>query len=167
VALGEPVEVAGDDTVLRAPLQGGPRRGGRGADLFVLVHDVSGLGLSTMVVVQYQKYDDRRTKGMDAMTTTHATQPEIELGAVLHALSDPVRLRIVAGLVEGDERSCGSFDLPVAKSTCTHHFRVLREARIIDQRQAGTARLNTLRRDELEARFPGLLDTILRAAAGT
>jgi DNA-binding transcriptional ArsR family regulator len=123
-----------------------------------------------MVVVQYQKYDDRRTKGMDrVMTRTDGTdqptEPEIELGAVLHALSDPVRLRIVAGLVEGDERSCGSFDLPVAKSTCTHHFRVLREAGIIGQRQAGTARLNTLRHDELEARFPGLLDTILRAAA--
>jgi DNA-binding transcriptional ArsR family regulator len=49
----------------------------------------------------------------------------------------------------------------VTKSTCTHHFKVLREAGIIRQRQEGTSRLNTLRRDDLEARFPGLLPTIL------
>ena len=98
----------------------------------------------------------------------HITQPardEIELAAVLHALSDPVRLRIVAALaVAGEEPSCGSFDLPVTKSTCTHHFKVLREAGVIQQRQRGTARLNALRRQDLDARFPGLLDSVLRAA---
>jgi len=100
--------------------------------------------------------------------TDHITQPdrsEIELAAVLHALSDPVRLRIVAALaVAGEEPSCGSFDLPVTKSTCTHHFKVLREAGVIQQRQRGTARLNALRREDLDARFPGLLDSVLRAA---
>jgi DNA-binding transcriptional ArsR family regulator len=85
---------------------------------------------------------------------------------VLHALSDPVRLRIVAALAgQDDERTCGSFDVPVTKSTCTHHFKVLREAGVIHQRHEGTARLNALRRDDLEARFPGLLETILRASA--
>ena len=84
---------------------------------------------------------------------------------MLHALSDPVRLRIVAGWRSGDERSCGSFELPVTKSTCTHHFKVLREAGVIRQRQRGTARLNTLRREDLDARFPGVLDTILAAAS--
>ena len=100
--------------------------------------------------------------------TDHIAQParsEIELAAVLHALSDPVRLRIVAALaVAGEEPSCGSFDLPVTKSTCTHHFKVLREAGVIQQRQRGTARLNALRREDLAARFPGLLDSVLRAA---
>ena len=90
---------------------------------------------------------------------------EIELGAVLHALSDPMRLRIVAALADADERTCGAFDLPVTKSTCTHHFKVLREAGVISQRQHGTMRLNALRRDDLDARFPGLLDRILDAAA--
>jgi DNA-binding transcriptional ArsR family regulator len=96
----------------------------------------------------------------------HPKRAEIELGAVLHALSDPVRLRIVAALAVDDdaEPTCGSFDVPVTKSTCTHHFRVLREAGVIHQRQVGTARLNTLRREDLEARFPGLLETILRSA---
>ncbi len=93
----------------------------------------------------------------------HPAREEIELGAVLHALSDPVRLRIVAGLANGEEaRSCGSFDVPVTKSTCTHHFKVLREAGIIRQRAQGTARLNTLRREDLDARFPGLLESVLR-----
>jgi DNA-binding transcriptional ArsR family regulator len=97
----------------------------------------------------------------------HPERAEIELGAVLHALSDPVRLRMVVALAEaeaGAEPTCGSFDVPVTKSTCTHHFKVLREAGIIRQRQEGTARLNTLRRDDLEARFPGLLETILQSA---
>jgi len=91
---------------------------------------------------------------------------ELELSAVLHALSDPVRLQIVAALSDGTEHSCGSLELPVTKSTCTHHFRVLREAGVIRQRHEGTSRLNSLRRDDLEARFPGLLETVLRAAVG-
>ena len=95
----------------------------------------------------------------------HPTRSELELAAVLHALSDPVRLRMVAALEGSDaEPSCGSFDVPVTKSTCTHHFKVLREAGIIRQRQEGTSRLNTLRREDLDARFPGLLDTILQSA---
>lgn len=81
-------------------------------------------------------------------------------------MSDPVRLQIVAALAEADERPCGSIDLPVTKSTCTHHFKVLREAGVIHQRQEGTARLTALRRDDLEDRFPGLLATILAARAG-
>ena len=52
----------------------------------------------------------------------------------------------------------------MTKSTCTHHFKVLREAGVIQQRQEGTRRVNTLREEDLEARFPGLLGTILAAA---
>jgi DNA-binding transcriptional ArsR family regulator len=98
-------------------------------------------------------------------TTDQPAVADIELGAVLHALSDPVRLQIVTAL---DTRpgACptGSIDVPVSKSTCTHHFRVLREAGVVRQRPEGTARLNTLRRDDLDARFPGLLDAILGAS---
>ena len=99
----------------------------------------------------------------------HPPADELELAAVLHALSDPMRLRIVVGLATGDHRPCGSFDLPVTKSTCTHHFKVLREAGVIRQRLEGTTRLNSLRRDDLEQRFPGLLDSVSalrRSAAG-
>lgn len=95
----------------------------------------------------------------------HPACEELELGAVLHALSDPVRLMIVAELAKSEgEYTCGAFALPVTKSTCTHHFKVLREAGLIQQRAQGTTRLNRLRTDDLEARFPGLLRTILLAA---
>lgn len=98
----------------------------------------------------------------------HPTRAQLELSAILHALSDPVRLMIVAELAKGErEYTCGSFELPVTKSTCTHHFKVLREAGLIKQRQQGTTRLNSLRREDLEARFPGLLDTILQASGET
>lgn len=95
----------------------------------------------------------------------HPRADDIELAAVLHALSDPIRLRIVAELAKcRSERSCGSIELPVAKSTCTHHFRVLRAAGVIRQRLEGTTKLNSLRREELDARFPGLIETVLQAA---
>jgi DNA-binding transcriptional ArsR family regulator len=96
---------------------------------------------------------------------SHPAVDEIEIAAVLHALSDPLRLRIVAGLAAQDKRTCKSFDLPVTKSTCTHHFRVLREAGVIRQQLEGTTRLNSLRREDLDQRFPGLLDSVLKAAS--
>ena len=99
--------------------------------------------------------------------TTHLHHPErdeIDLGAVLHALSDSQRLHIVRELA-GDSapRPCGSITLDVTKSTMTHHFRVLREAGVIRQERVGTTKLTALRRDDLEARFPGLLDVVLSA----
>lgn len=93
----------------------------------------------------------------------HPATTEIELAGVLQALSDPMRLRIVVALATADELSCKSIDLPVVKSTCTHHFRVLREAGVIRQRHEGTSRLNSLRRADLDTRFPGLLDAVLGA----
>jgi DNA-binding transcriptional ArsR family regulator len=98
-------------------------------------------------------------------TLHHPSAEALELTGVLHALSDPVRLEIVRKLAEhgGCERRCGSFELPVTKSTSTHHFRVLRESGVIEQRPAGTALVNRLRREELDARFPGLLDSVLAA----
>jgi DNA-binding transcriptional ArsR family regulator len=93
----------------------------------------------------------------------HPERTELELAAVLHALSDAMRLRIVRELAaDGGERTCNSFNLPIVKSTCTHHFKVLREAGVIHQRVVGTKRVSSLRRDDLDARFPGLLDAVLR-----
>jgi DNA-binding transcriptional ArsR family regulator len=93
----------------------------------------------------------------------HPQRDELELSRVLHALSDPVRLQIVSSIANGGECAMGAIDVPVTKSTCTHHFKVLRDAGVLQQRQVGTARLNTLRREDLDARFPGLLDTVLRS----
>ncbi|WP_328369475.1 ArsR family transcriptional regulator [Streptomyces sp. NBC_00445] len=96
----------------------------------------------------------------------HPARDEIRLEGILHALSDPMRLRIVRELAtDGGELSCSRFDLPVTKSTTTHHFRVLRESGVIRQIYRGTAKMNGLRRDDLDVLFPGLLDTLLDAAA--
>jgi DNA-binding transcriptional ArsR family regulator len=83
---------------------------------------------------------------------------------VLHALSDPVRLEIVRYLATVDETPCSTLTSAVSKSTMSHHFKVLREAGVTHTRADGTKRLITLRREELEQRFPGLLDSVLHAA---
>ena len=102
------------------------------------------------------------------MTTPDTFQPDladVTLPEVMHALGDELRLRIVSELAAGGERRCGTFELGVSKATRSHHFRVLREAGITDTRVDGAARHVTLRREELEARFPGLLEAILASAA--
>lgn len=102
---------------------------------------------------------------MQDMGLHHPTRDELTMAAVLHALSDPQRLSIVRCLAESPEpRRCGGFELDVTKSTLTHHFRVLREAGVIHQREEGTARLNSLRGEDLDARFPGLLEAVLADA---
>jgi DNA-binding transcriptional ArsR family regulator len=95
----------------------------------------------------------------------HPARDEIRLENVLHALADPMRLRVVRELAAVDaDLSCSEVELPVTKSTTTHHFRVLRENGVIRQTYQGTAKMNGLRRDDLEALFPGLLDRVLEAA---
>jgi DNA-binding transcriptional ArsR family regulator len=91
----------------------------------------------------------------------HPLRESIRIEAVLQALADPVRLRIVQAIAERGEMACGVLELPVSKSTLTHHWRVLRDAGIIHQRPVGTSKVNTLRRDDLDALFPGLLDGVL------
>ncbi len=94
--------------------------------------------------------------------------PEPALGAialesVLQALGDPVRLLIVRQLHDCPYKACGSFGLPVGKSTASHHFKVLREAGVIRQRVEGRERHSELRSEDLERRFPGLLSSVLAA----
>jgi DNA-binding transcriptional ArsR family regulator len=96
------------------------------------------------------------------MEPHHPETSEIELPAVLHALSDPHRLEIVRRLdEEAEPRPCGSFSFEISKSTMTHHFRTLREAGVIRQERQGTTKMTELRREDLDSRFPGLLDAVL------
>ena len=88
---------------------------------------------------------------------------DIKLADVLYALSDPVRLQIVRELAQRKETCCGGLGVPMPKSSVSYHFKVLREAGVTRTRVEGTQRFISLRRDDLEMRFPGLLDAVLRA----
>ncbi|MFC4911425.1 ArsR/SmtB family transcription factor [Actinomadura gamaensis] len=101
---------------------------------------------------------------MDDRTPPHPDLRDVRLQQILEALVDPVRRSIVTRLWDAEtDVKCGGFDLPVSKSTATHHFNVLREAGLIRQYYVGTSRLNTLRRDELDEAFPGLIQAIVTA----
>ena len=89
---------------------------------------------------------------------------ELDLTTVLQALGDPVRLKIVRSLDSAGELVCGAMELGISKSTRSHHFKTLREAGVTFTRIEGTHRHVSLRRDDLEARFPGLLDAVLQTA---
>jgi DNA-binding transcriptional ArsR family regulator len=94
----------------------------------------------------------------------------IDVATVLQALSDPVRLEIVrqlAGCDEGNELTCGQLELPVSKSTGSHHLKVLSSAGVIAEREEGTRKHLRLRQAELDRHFPGLLELVLRDAVET
>ncbi|MEV0407748.1 helix-turn-helix domain-containing protein [Actinoallomurus sp. NPDC050550] len=106
-----------------------------------------------------------RTEPQDR-SPEHPAPEAFTLQQILDAVVDPVRRSIVCQLSAAPSpKSCGSFDLPVGRSTLTHHFRVLREAGLIRQYYAGTSRMNELRREDMEEAFPGLLDALVTAAA--
>jgi DNA-binding transcriptional ArsR family regulator len=94
---------------------------------------------------------------------------ELDLPAVLHALADPSRLQMVAVLGDGAELSCAELaeqaGTSMAKSTTSHHLAVLREAGLIRTRHEGQRKLATLRREALDAKFPGLLDAVIGGRA--
>jgi DNA-binding transcriptional ArsR family regulator len=92
----------------------------------------------------------------------HPDRKDISLAAVLYALGDPVRLESVRRLAVEGELSCSALDRAIAKSTLSYHLRILREAGVIYCRKEGTQHLNSLRREDLEALFPGLLAVLLR-----
>src|SRR3954467_8339495 len=94
----------------------------------------------------------------------HPGRRELELSAVLHALSDPPRLEIVRRRARGGEPSCGMFELGLSKATLSHHFKVLRECGVVRTRPEGRKRMLSLRESDLNHRFPGLLGAVLSSA---
>ncbi|WP_405010943.1 ArsR/SmtB family transcription factor [Kitasatospora sp. NBC_01539] len=97
------------------------------------------------------------------MAVTHPTRDNITLENLFVALGNPMRLRVVRALAAGGEHPCGTLLTGVSKSTLTHHWRVLREGGLIWQKPSGRELLLSLRREDLDARFPGLLDSVLAA----
>jgi DNA-binding transcriptional ArsR family regulator len=105
---------------------------------------------------------------MDTVSTSkQLPQPDrdkIRVDAVLQALGEPVRLLIVRALADAPNGiACGEIDLPVTASTRAHHLRTLREAGVLTTHTEGTRRISTLRRDDLDALYPGLIDGVLAA----
>lgn len=99
----------------------------------------------------------------------HPPIDDITLQAVLYALADPLRLAIFADLVNADQpQACAIYltlnGTTVPKSTLSQHFRILREHGLIRSERRGVEMLSTARKDELDAKFPGLIDSVLAAA---
>jgi DNA-binding transcriptional ArsR family regulator len=114
------------------------------------------------ILLMFEYY---RTLSMVTMNRTRAkSRREFSLIEVLHALADPVRLEIVQRLDESGEKACGMFGLDMPKSSLSHHFSVLRKSGVIVSETQGTIIMNRLQRNELDARFPGLLKSVLGGA---
>ncbi len=93
---------------------------------------------------------------------------DIPLETILHALADPVRVKIFADIVhQGRPQNCTAFvnvaEKPIPKSTLSQHFRILREAGLIRSERHGVEMHNTSRAAEVDARYPGLLVAIAKA----
>lgn len=89
---------------------------------------------------------------------------DLRLEKVMAVLAEPLRLRIVQRLLlesEAFDHTCGWFGLDRPKSTLTHHFKALRQAGVITQRQYGLERRSRVRIDDLNERFPGLIQLVL------
>ena len=93
----------------------------------------------------------------------HPSTSDLDLPTILRTVGDPVRLKIVRTLADGTEHNCTQVqdELGLPASTCSYHLRLLREAGVTRTRADGTLRFMSLRRDDLEERFPGLLDVLL------
>jgi DNA-binding transcriptional ArsR family regulator len=94
----------------------------------------------------------------------HPDPQQINLSSVLYALGDPIRLAIVRQLAERGEQNCCDFGFAIARSTMSHHFKILRESGVVLSRKSGTQHINSLRQQELNERFPGLLTAVLQGA---
>jgi DNA-binding transcriptional ArsR family regulator len=100
-------------------------------------------------------------KGMSRFV--HPDLKDVGLPAALHALADPVRLQMIARLAGGEALNCTATcpEAAIPKSTLSNHFKVLRAAGLVETRAEGREMVSHLRRDAFEARFPGLLATVL------
>jgi DNA-binding transcriptional ArsR family regulator len=94
----------------------------------------------------------------------HPDASALDLATIMRTLGDPLRLDIVRMLADGEPRTCGAIQdvLGLPASTGSYHLRLLREAGVTRTRAEGTLRVISLRRDDLEDRFPGLVDVLTR-----
>jgi DNA-binding transcriptional ArsR family regulator len=129
-----------------------------------LENKYDGYRTTTLVELRYLSYYRSMPTVEQQAGLPQPAREEIRVEQVLAALGDPVRLLYVRELAkQADGVACGTIPLPVTKSTRTHHLRILREAGVISMRAEGTRRIACLRREDLDALYPGLLDGILAA----
>ncbi|WP_047548628.1 ArsR/SmtB family transcription factor [Methylotenera sp. G11] len=94
----------------------------------------------------------------------HPNMDQVELTDIMYALSDPTRLEIIGRLAKaGRKMTCGELDLNRPKSSMSHHFKILRAAGLVETLIEGTEHMNSLRVEEIEQKFPGILQSVLRA----
>jgi DNA-binding transcriptional ArsR family regulator len=100
------------------------------------------------------------------MTLPHPSTDQIDLATVLAVLGDPTRLSIVGYLArkEGEPVNCSGFLDLASKTSLSYHLAKLREAGVTRTELRGTNRFISLRRADLDQRFPGLLDSIIPSA---
>lgn len=101
------------------------------------------------------------------MTLPHPDTDQIALPTVLAALGDETRLAIIGCLARCEDMGglvCGQLTGLTSKTNLTYHVAKLREAGVINVRPEGTRRRVTLRRDDLDSRFPGFLDSVIASA---
>jgi DNA-binding transcriptional ArsR family regulator len=94
----------------------------------------------------------------------HPPAAALDLATIMRTVGDPLRLEIVRLLADGRPRVCTEIQtaLGLPASTGSYHLRLLREAGVTRTRAEGTQRVISLRREDLEARFPGLVDVLTR-----
>ncbi len=96
----------------------------------------------------------------------HPNIDQVELTDIMYALADPTRLEIVALLANaGKQMTCGEINLNRPKSSMSHHFKILRAAGLVETLIEGTEHMNSLRVSEIEQKFPGVLNAVIRAIA--
>ena len=95
----------------------------------------------------------------------HPAVSDLSLPRVLQALSDPIRLYMVGRLAAEGELTCGALGADRPKSSMSHHFRILRDAGVIRTRTEGTVHYNDLRIDDLNSRYPGLMNSVINAGS--
>ena len=93
---------------------------------------------------------------------THPAPKDFTVDSVLYALSDPIRRGIVCKLLSSNSANCSQACREVAPSTISFHYKVLRESGLIRSEKKGVEVISAVRKEELDKRFPGLLDTILK-----
>ena len=92
----------------------------------------------------------------------HPSNDQLNLSSVLNALGDPIRLNIIKTLAQQQETTCACCQIDMTKSALSHHFKVLREAGLINVRIDGKQRFLSIRYNDLEERFPGLLSNVIK-----